>query len=361
MLDAVARVALAVGVARGLVAVQRAPHGCIADGVHGDLEAAPVDLGGDLGKLLLTEQRVAVMVRFVRIAAQHERRARVEYAVHEQLDPVAPQPVRSPGAAHVFGLFKVGELLVVLVVERHLDAAGQSVLLLKLVQQFALVDRAVHVVDRGDAERGAIVQSAFHGGDVGGALGWRGRGVRIAGRGDAQRLTALRWRERHHVDEGVGFEQFASGQPVRAHHDFGASNALAALEYAGGFQCGGVGPAGVEVGRLHGKGSVRADLVKQLAGGRFVAEHGVAALIGENDTVPRVRACPVRDGIAQGVLAGDASQVEPRQRGRALENVHVALDEARHDRTPGSIDDPCGRAGKIHHVVIAANGEDHST
>src|SRR5690606_37785477 len=48
MLDPVAAVALAVRALRGLVAVDGGTDGAVADGVDGDLHAAPVDLGGDL-------------------------------------------------------------------------------------------------------------------------------------------------------------------------------------------------------------------------------------------------------------------------------------------------------------------------
>lgn len=59
MLDPVAAVARAVRQPRHLIAVDRLPHRPVADGMDGDLQAPPVDLGTDRLEPLRLEQRRA--------------------------------------------------------------------------------------------------------------------------------------------------------------------------------------------------------------------------------------------------------------------------------------------------------------
>lgn len=55
--------------------------------------------------MLRLEEAEALMWR-VRIIGQHQGRARLHDAIHEQLDPVRPEHVRVPAPAHLLGLLQ---------------------------------------------------------------------------------------------------------------------------------------------------------------------------------------------------------------------------------------------------------------
>ena len=97
---------------------------------------------------------------------QYERGTGVQDAVHEQLDPVAPKVSAVPGAAHVVCFFQIRQLLVVLVMKRHFYAAVEAACLMNFMEQFALIQIAIHIVHRGNAERGAVLDTLPEGGNV---------------------------------------------------------------------------------------------------------------------------------------------------------------------------------------------------
>ncbi len=80
-------------------------------------------------------------------------------AIHEDLDEIGPEQIRVPATAHLDGVGEIRERPAGQHTERHAPADRQLTGLLDLTQQFELVEIAVHIVEAGDAERGAIGQS----------------------------------------------------------------------------------------------------------------------------------------------------------------------------------------------------------
>jgi hypothetical protein len=108
MFDPVAAVAAAVGLPCRLIAVDGGADRAIADGMDGDLQAPPVDLGRDPVEAGAGEQGFAAHARMAGIVVQHIGGAAVDHAVHEHLHEARCQPVVIEGAGHMVGAVKLG-------------------------------------------------------------------------------------------------------------------------------------------------------------------------------------------------------------------------------------------------------------
>ena len=135
MFNPVAAVAPPVGRHGGSIAIQHPAHRAIADGMHRDLQAAPIRLNGNLGKALGPEQSLTTPTRLVGIIAQHQGGAAFHHPVHEQLDHAAGQPVALPARRHGRGDIQRRQPHMVPEMKRHLHAGRQFALGLDLRQQ----------------------------------------------------------------------------------------------------------------------------------------------------------------------------------------------------------------------------------
>jgi len=160
--NAVAAVADAIGLARGFIAIEGAAHAAIADGVNADLEPVPVGAGGDFVELLGGEKRRAAIAGEARVILEHQGGEGFEHAIHEDFHPAGMQHVALILGPHFNGFIDAGGFEIILLVERHLDAGDEFIPVHERLQQLKLIPVAIHVVDGGDAEGGAIVQPALH-------------------------------------------------------------------------------------------------------------------------------------------------------------------------------------------------------
>ena len=266
MLDAVARVAPAIGLLRGRVAIQRAADGAIADGMGGNLEAVLVGPRHQRIEFRGREERRPLVAGMARIVVDHQRGQRFQHAVDEDLHAVAVQHVAVVVRAHVHRLVDARQFEVVLLVEGDLDPRVELAAIQHLLQQFELIPVAVHVVHGGDAERGGIGDALLEEGDVGGALCRGRRRVGVLAGGHAQPLAPAGGGQRLHQHVGGGLAQFAGGDAFAVEHDLVAHRQVAAAHDAGCFQRLGIGPHGVMVEAADDEGDVGDDAVQQLPG-----------------------------------------------------------------------------------------------
>ena len=106
MLHPVAGVAAAIGAERRLITVEHDPHRAIADGMDGDLQAAPVSLDGDLGEAGGFEQRLAAPAGTICIVIDQHGGAGFDDAIDEELDEAGAQHVRGVAGGHVARLLQ---------------------------------------------------------------------------------------------------------------------------------------------------------------------------------------------------------------------------------------------------------------
>ena len=85
MLNAVAAVARSIGLAGRFIAIQRAAHRAIANGMDADLQAMAVSAGGNFIELGRREQGSACIAGMAGIIVQHQRREGFQNAIHEYL------------------------------------------------------------------------------------------------------------------------------------------------------------------------------------------------------------------------------------------------------------------------------------
>ena len=358
MLDAMAAVARAVQLPCMFVSVDHLAHGTAADGVNGHLEAETVGLGGNGVELFGGEERIAVFLRPVAIAANHHGGAGFDHAIGEHLDEVAAQTVGVVALTPDGSLFRQhAQRHEILHVVGHADADRQALGLFDLVEKFELVEAPVHVLKRGDAEPGAIGEALLEQGDVAGAL--RGvDGVRVAAGRNPEALAPAIGAEFQHRTHCFAFAQLAGGKTIGAHDDFVADAQGLAFENTGGLQGCGVRPAGVMVGRNEEKRTVRRDSVQLVAVGSCIAENEIVGAVADEQGQVRIFSGVSGYRLAQRSLAADADQRQLREAERASEDMHVGFVEARHDRSAGGIDDARGGAGQLQDIGARADLDD---
>ncbi len=150
--------------------------------------------------------------------------------------------------------------------EGHLDAGDEFILVHERLQQLKLIPVAVHVVDGGDAEGGAVFQPALHEILVDEALGGRCRRHGIFAGDHAQPFAPAGGGEVQQRRKGGGLAQFAGGQPVASHDNFIAGGEAGAMEEACGFQRLGIGPDRVVVKADERQGPVGDDACPEPGG-----------------------------------------------------------------------------------------------
>ncbi|MND82159.1 hypothetical protein D3C80_739810 [compost metagenome] len=157
MFDTVARIALAVRLRCGLVGVEHHAHRAVADRVDGDGEFQPVCFGDDVVEMLLAEQWIALPAGAMGVVVEENGTFAFGHAIDEHFDKIAAQPVGVETVVPCGGLFfKVRDRHEILHVIGHAHPHRQAGGLLYLVQNFQLIEIAVHVLNRGYAQRGAI-------------------------------------------------------------------------------------------------------------------------------------------------------------------------------------------------------------
>ena len=108
--------------------------------------------------MLRGEHRLPVGVGPVGIGLDHQCGVAVDHPVHEHLHPAGIEHGRGIALAHQQGFVELGQRVGVTQVAGDLHPAQQVAFLLQLVQQFHLVQIAVHVVQAGQPMAGAVAQ-----------------------------------------------------------------------------------------------------------------------------------------------------------------------------------------------------------
>ena len=279
----------AIGLARRFIAIKGAAHAAIADGVNADLKPMLVGAGGDFIELRGGEQRRAALAGKAGVIIKHQRGHGFQNAIHENFHAAGMQHVALILLAHFNRFIDAGGFEIILLVEGHLDAGDEFILVHERLQQLKLIPVAVHVVDGGDAEGGAVFQPALHEVLVDEALGGGGGRHGIFAGHHAQPFAPARGGEVQQRRKGRGFAQFAGGQPVASHDDFIAGGEAGAMQKPAGFQRLGIGPDRVVVKADERQGPVGDDAVQNLAGdGRGVAQRHGRGAIDDDDPLLRV-------------------------------------------------------------------------
>ena len=108
----------------------------------------------------------------------------------------------------------------------------RSPFLAQRIEEVELVEIAVHIVDGGDAERRAIIESALQGRHVATPLHLRCGRHRILACRQTESLAALCRRQLEDRAIGGRLLEFARGEAVRAHDDLIAGRQFLAREEA---------------------------------------------------------------------------------------------------------------------------------
>ena len=134
-----------------------------------------VGAGGDFVELLRGKERRAAIAGEAGVIVEHQGGHGFEHAIHEDFHAAGMQHVALILVAHFNRFIDAGGFEIILLVEGHLDAGDELILVHERLQQLKLIPVAVHVVDGGDAEGGAVFQPALHEILVDEALGGGGR------------------------------------------------------------------------------------------------------------------------------------------------------------------------------------------
>ena len=199
--------------------------------------------------------------------------------------------------------------------------------LVDLLQQIEGVEVAIHVVQRGEAVGGTVLEPALEDRPVARALRGGRRRIGLARLGVAKGVAPGGPGVGENVAEGARLAQLARCRAIGRHDDFGALRNLGPAENSGQLEGLRIGPDGMMIRAHHGEGPVGQHLVEILPRHiDAVADDIVGNGVCVNELVLGMLGREVPHSLGQVVDAKHRGQVEIFELCRTHENVNVTFD-----------------------------------